>query len=407
MNKDFGNTFAGRWIHTVASNFRKIFILCFLVALVASTWALTRKQYWRSSAMTMVPGAQQSTMGLAGIGGIAGNLLSDQLGGMGAMLGAGTGSYLDLNLVIQILNSRTVKEKVIFEYDLLPAYSVPSMDHAIKKFNKKYSVSLNDEGFIIVSMEAESREQAAAMVNDAISFTNEELASVITSRARRSRLIAEEMLHAAEESLHIAQLNMEAFREETGVLFPEEQGIETITQYAQLETELITAESELAGLASTLSSSSTAYSEIAGRVEYLRNAMLNKASGDSLSYFPGLDSMPSLLMVYENLAIDLETRRVIYLMIRQELEALKLEEVRESPTLEIIVPAVPTALRSYPKRSVMVISYTFIAFLLSLLWMAVLTYTRQIMENQSTGPFLNSILSILKRQLFLKAGKSK
>ncbi|MBD3278477.1 MAG: hypothetical protein GF388_09270 [Candidatus Aegiribacteria sp.] len=402
MNKDFESTFAGRWIRNLAANLRKIIIFCFVVALAASAWALTRKQMWVSHAVVVVPGAQQSSLGLSGIGGFAGDILSDQLGGMGSILGMGESSALDMNMVIQVMTSRNVKERLIFDYDLLNDLNVPTMDHAIMKFSKRFSVSLTDEGFIVVSIKAESREEAAAMVNHMIAIANDELSTIITSRARRSRLAAEEMLRIAEDSLMIAQTKMEHFREETGVLFPEEQGIQTTALYASLETELIQAEAELAGIGNTLSSSSAAYSEIASRVQYLRESMREKAAGDSLSFFPGLDSMPSVLMEYENLAIELETRRVIYLMLRQELESLKLEEVKDSPTIEVLVPAVPTALRSYPKRGVMVIKYTFVALLLVLLWMAVLTYAKQVLQDESTGPYWKSVYAKAMEQLFIR-----
>ena len=87
-------------------------------------------------------------------------------------------------------------------------------------------------------------------------------------------------------------------------------------------------------------------------------------------------------------------------MLRQELESLKLEEAKDSPTLEILVPAVPSALRSYPKRGKIVIRYTALAFFLSLLWIAVITYTKQLLDDSSTGPFWKNILKISRSQLF-------
>ncbi len=406
MEKNIEKSFAGKWIRCIALNLRRIAILCFIVAIASSVWALTRKQYWTASAITVVPGGQESSLGLAGIGGLAGDLLSDQLGGIGNMMSMGS-SALDMNLVFQVLSSRTVHERVIFKYDLLADMKVATMDDALNKFGERVSVFLTPEGFFVVSMEADSREKAAAVVNDIIEFSNQELSTIITSRARRSRLLAEESLEAAEESLFISQNRMEQFRAETGLLFPEEQGIQSIDMLGTLETELLLAEAELAGVSGTMSSSGTAYLEIARRVAFLRNSMMDKAAGDSLSFFPGLDNMPSMLKEYENIAIDLETRRVIYLMLRQELESLKLEEAKESPTIEILVPAVPSALRSYPKRGKMVVQYTAIVFFLSLLWMAVITYAKQLLDDEATGPFWRNVIRTAGSQLFLVRKREK
>ena len=401
MKKSIENSFAGNWIRSVVSNIRRIAVLCFVVALISSVWALTRKQLWTASAVAVVPGGQQSAAGLAGIGGLAGDLLSDQLAGTGSIMSMGSGAALDMNLVYQVLTSRTVFERVIFKHNLLPDFKAPTMDDALLKFGKSASVFLTPEGFFVVSMETDSRDNAAALVNDLIEFANQELSTIVTSRARRSRLVAEELLVASEESLLIAQNKIEQFREETGLLFPERQGIQSMELLGSLETQLLFAEAELAGVSGTMSSSSAAYSEIARRVESLRSSMMDRAAGDSLSYLPGLDSMPSMLKEYENLSINLETRRAIYLMLRQELESLKLEEAKDSPTIEVLVPAVPTALRSYPQRGKMVIRYTIIAFFLSLFWMAVITYAKQLLDDESTGPFWRNIVKTAGSELFL------
>lgn len=404
MAGDFRDTFAGRWIGTVARNLRKIALLCFVVAAATSVYSLTRTQKWTAYSVATVPGGQQSSFGLGALGGMAGDLLGDRMPSLSGMMNLGASEVLDLNLVFQVLTSRSVFERIIFKYDMLAELNVPSMDMAIEKFNQYASVILTPEGFFVISMEADSREKSAAIVNDLIEFANQDLSTIITSRARRSRIAAEEMVGAAGESLSISQRNMEEFRMETGLLFPQEQGISMVQLMASIETELVLAEAQLAGVSGTMSASSPAYIEVARMVEYLRGNMRGRTTGDSLGFFPAMDSMPEMLREYENLAIDLETRRAIYLMLRQELEALKLDEAKDSPTLEVIVPAVPSALRSYPRRGRMVINYTAVALVLALLWMAVMTYARQLLDNEETGPFWREVLGTAGRQLFLRRG---
>ena len=397
MQNNIGNTFAGNWIRSISCNLRRIMVLCIIVAVASAAWALTRDKRWSASAIAMVPGESGSFSQLAGLGAIAG-----ELGGLGSALSAGTSGGMDINLVQQILSSRIVIERIMLKYDFFDYFKSPNMDLALNKMRKWIAIELTPEGLIVVSAEGRSREEAAAMVNDIIAFANDELSVIITSRARRSRILAEESVETAEESLLVAQNRMEQFREETGLIFPEEQGSQTIELLGVLETELLLAEAELSGLSGTMSYSSQAYSEIAREVAFLRNTLNTRmTSGDSLSLFPGIDSIPSMLKEYENISINLETRRIIYLMLRQELESLRLEEVKESPTLEVLVPAVPMALRSYPKRSMIVMTNTFIAFILSLLWLTVVTYAKQLLEGETTGSFWRSVLKTAGKQLFV------
>ncbi|GEM_PF-419387 len=406
-----GAKFSGRWILLTAMNIRRIAILCFLVALLTAVYALTRTQRWEAAAVTMVPGGQGSIMSQLGdLGDIAGSMLPGSmasLAGMGSM-SAGTPAGMDITVVNQVLSSRTVLERVLLKYNLLEQFNSPTMDLAIEKLGTRISVTLSPEGFLIVAAQAESREDAAAMVNDMILFANDELSTIITTRARRARILAQQSVTAAEDSLDAAQVRLEEFRSETGFLFPEIQGAQAMDVLSTLETELVLAEAQLAGVSGTMSPSSPAYTEIAQQVSYLRGSIEERmSSGDSLSVFPGMEGIPSILREYERIAIDVETRRVIYLMLRQELESLKLQEAQESPTLEVLIPATPSGLRAYPKRGMMVVTNTLAALILALLWLAVVAYSRDLLTREETGAFWKNVVSISRRQLFLGGKKDQ
>lgn len=409
MQNNFKNTFAGRWISAIVHNLRRIAVLCFIIAVATAVWALTRQQRWEATAIAIVPGGQANAFSqLAGLGDLTGSLLPGGLGSLGSAMSMGTSGEMDINLVQQILSSRIVMERILLKYDLLELFNSPSMDLALDRLGKRTSITLTPEGMFAVAAQGRTREEAAAMVNDIIAFANEELSTIISSRARRSRILAEESVKAAEESLLVAQNRMEQFREETGFIFPEEQGVQAIQVLGNLETQLLLAEAELSGVSATVSFSNPAYTEIARTVAYMQNAINDRmTSGGNLSLFPGIDSIPSMLKEYENISINLETRRVLYLMLRQELETLRLEEARESPSVEVLIPAVATALRAYPKRGSMVITNTIIAFILSLLWMAVVTYAKQLLEGESTGPFLRNLLKTAGKQFYLIRRKKR
>jgi len=397
------STFAGRWLMLIVSNLRRLALFCFVVALLSSAWALTRTQRWEAAAVTMVPGAQASMMAqMGGLGELAGGLLSGSqsaLSGLGAM-GLGTSGGMDITVVQQVLGSRRVMERLILKYDLISRFHSPSMDMAMQQLGKRVGVELSTEGFLIVVAQGESREEAVAMVNDIVDFANEELSTIVTSRARRSRIEAEESVRLASDSLDAALLRQEAFRIESGLILPENQGARMVDVLGTLETELATVESRLAGVSGTLSSSSQLLRELSNTVEYLRGTIqLRMTTGDSLSVFPGMAALPGLLREYESIATDVEVKRVIYLMLRQELESLRLREVEDSPTLEVLIPATPSALRAYPKRGKLVVRNTFAGLLVALLWMAVLAYGRKLMESEETGPFWKSIMSVSRRQL--------
>ncbi len=396
-DKVLSEKFTGIVIRQIVLNARRIVVLCFIVGVLSSVWAITRTPRWSAWAAAIVPGSTassiSSSMGALGLG--------DAMGGL-AGLGSGMmpqPAGIDITLATQILGSRRVQERIILKYDLINRYKALNMERATKKFGQRFSVSLSPEGIIFITAEGGTRTEAAAMVNDIVIFANEELSTLVTSRSRRSRIQTEQTLTIAFDSLKASRDAMERFRTRTGLIFPEQQAVSMMDVMSSIEGEMVSTGAILSGLSGNLSARSAIYAQASAQYQYLENALrVRSTTGDSLSIFPVMDSMPVYLREYEALVVDLETRNAVYLLLRQELENLRIEESRESPTIEIIVPPTPEFLRSYPKRSVMVLTHVFIAFILSIVWLVFLTWFRSVLDSSESGPFVRSIQADLKNQ---------
>ncbi|MCD4706333.1 MAG: hypothetical protein K8S62_01190 [Candidatus Sabulitectum sp.] len=396
-DKALSEKFTGKVVRQVAMNARRIIVLCFIVAVLSSAWALTRASRWSAWSAAIVPGSTSSSISAS-----AGALgLGDAMGGL-AGLGAGMlpePAGIDVTLATQILGSRRIQERVILKYDLISRYKAVSMERAVKKFGERFSVSLSPEGIIFVTAEGSSRTEAAAMVNDIILFANEELSTLITSRSRRSRIHTEYALALAYDSLEASRNAMEEFRARSGLIFPEQQASSMMDVMAAIESEMVSAGAVLSGLSGNLSPRSAIYAQASAQYRYLENALrVRSTEGDSLSIFPVMDSMPGFLREYEVLVVNIETRSAVYLFLRQELESLRIEESKESPTIEIIVPPTPEFLRAYPKRAVMVLTHVFIAFSLCIIWIAFLTWFRSVLDSPESGPFVKGVLADVRNQ---------
>jgi capsule polysaccharide export protein KpsE/RkpR len=399
--KDLRDGFLGQTVLRAVRNLRRIIALCLVVALATAAYVMLVEKRWEATAVAMVPGT--GTTGLPILSGLLGAGTGNSgLGGLASQLVgmSGTSAETDLMVVQQVLTSRTVMERLILEYDLVRRYRTISMEKTLTKLNSRVSVSLTPEGFFVVAAQGSSREEAAAMAMDLIDYANDELSRLVTSRARRGRIEAEKALEEAADSLESAQARMEVFREGSGLNFPEEQGAAAVTVFESIETELVLAEADLAGYAGGVSSRNEAYLQVARRISYLKEALQSRlTTGDSLSVFPGMALFPGYIREYDRLYMELETRRAVYLLVRQELETLRLDEVKESPTLEVVVPPAPEHLRAYPRRARTVILYTGLAFMLALLWMGVITYVDRLMADGTRGPFWRDVLGGIRSQL--------
>ncbi len=392
---------AGEALLLIARSVRKLAVFCFMVAVCTAVYTLVVKPRFEATAIASVPGASSSG-GLSALTGLIPGALGGSLGDLASSLPMeiGTPSGTDITVVEAVLSSRQVMERIVISYDLMRRWHCRSMDDTLKKLSKRVSATLTTDGLFVVTASGETREEAASMASDIITFADEELAVMVTSRARRARMEAEHLLAAARDSLEAAQGRLEAFRAATGLILPEEQGAAMIQALGQVEAELLLARSELSGAAATLSPGSPAARELAARVGSLESDLaLRLGAGDSLSVFPAMDSLPAGMRRYGNLYLDVEMKTTLVLMLTQQLETLRIEEARESPTLEIVQPPVAPKQRVFPKRTLMVLEFTAIAFILGCLWLTVVAYLRRLSRDPAKAEFWRQFSGAVLEQI--------
>jgi len=377
----FSDTFVAGVIRSVAVNIRKILAVCLLTALATSAYTLLVKKQWASWSLLMVPGEQTSSFGL---GSLMGMDLSGFGGGMLEDLLPAQGGGADITIVQQVLTSRPVLEQLVLKYDLVSRLNGSNMERTLEKFTKRVSVTLTPENLLLVSVKAASRTESAAMVQDLIDLSNRQLSLMVTSRARRARIETERSLSVAYDSLLSANARLEAFRSSTGFLVPE-QGVAMVSVLSDMQQELVLAGSELSSISSGVSARSSSWARASARYEYLHEAVSGQITGEGtgLMAFPPLDSLPSMMRRYEELFLEVETRRMVYLLLRQELENLRIEEARESPTIEVLIPPTPAHERVFPRRTTKVLLVTALAFVFSVGWIITLEWFRSVMKGGS------------------------
>ncbi len=79
----------------------------------------------------------------------------------------------------------------------------------------------------------------------------------------------------------------------------------------------------------------------------------------------GYEESPELFMVFSKLFRESEAKKEVYLMLQQQLELARIDEVKKSPILHILDKAVPPSRKSSPVRSYFMISFLVLGLTLS------------------------------------------
>ena len=109
-------------------------------------------------------------------------------------------------------------------------------------------------------------------------------------------------------------------------------------------------------------------------------ATLDKNADNSLqndnNIFPKFSEIPDLSIKLIRLQREVEIQSALYLFLSEKYEASKIQEARDTPTIQILDDANLPIKRYQPKRALMVIGYSLIAFVLSFIYIMFVKFNK-------------------------------
>jgi len=273
----------------------------------------------------------------------------------------GTGARPE-TIFIDMMKSRYIGERLIDEFDLYEVYDVDLIEDALYELHSHTTPTLQENGLITVSFEARDPQMAADVANRYISLLDDFNQQLNTTRASRTREFIEEQLSKRELMLAEAEWKLKVFQESNKTLEIGEQLKAALTIVSDLTAAAIALETELRILENYAASTSEEY--LQKKLEYeqvLEQLKKLKISTDQeeedllRSYIPTLEDIPELALQMLRLRRNVEIENTVYIMLVKELEKTRIEEARDTPTVQMMDEASVPNLRSRPRRKVLVI----------------------------------------------------
>jgi uncharacterized protein involved in exopolysaccharide biosynthesis len=336
------------------------------------------------SVARLMPPDNQSGSGLA----MAAAALSGGAAGLGGVAGDLLGLKSTSDLLVGILNSRTVEDTLIQRFDLRKVYGARRMEDARKVLAAQTEVSVDRKSQIItISVTDKNPQKAAAMAQVYVEELNHTLAEVSTSSARRERIFLEGRLQAVNQDLETAEKEFSQFASKNTAIDIKEQGRAMVEAAATLQGQLIGARSELEGLRQFYADSNIRVRSMQARVGELQNQLSKvggkdestfpekAAPGDSL--YPSIRKLPMLGVPYADLYRKTKVQEAVFETLTQEYELAKVQEAKEIPTVKVLdSPNVPER-KSSPHRALITLMGTALAFSCGVTWV----FGRKMWEN--------------------------
>ena len=331
-----------------------------------------------------MPPDQQSGSGLAMLAALAGRGGSSSAsGGVASALGGGLGNVagdlLGLKssgaLFVDMLDGSTIQDELIKKFDLRKEYHDRYWEDARKDLAKHTDVKEDRKsGVITIAVTDHDPRRAQAMTQAYVDALNGVVAQVSTSSARRERIFIEDRLRTVKQNLDAALQSFSDYASQNGTFDIPSQSKAMVESEAELQGQLIAAESELEGLKQIYTGNNIRVRSLEARVAALRKQVENlsgnkadPASDESQipGDFPSIRKLPLLGVRWANLYRDMKVQETVYELLTQEYEFAKIQEAKEIPSVNVLDPPLLPEEKSFPPRMVIIVAGAALSFVLA------------------------------------------
>jgi len=388
-----------RWI--IARNFGMTVVLIILISFI-----LPRKYV---AVTTLMPPQEQEKLSMTSV------LSEVSVPGLTLPNNASTAEIL-----LEILKSRSVGEKVLQQHfvckkDTLPLYrclKFSSVEMGLLRMRKIALFMLSKQGIITIAVELGNRQLAADVANayaEALDQVNQEKS---VSRAKNSRIYIESQLRETQAKLAEASRRLADFQQQNKAVSLEEQTKSAIQQAGEVKGQIIAKEVQLGVMAQTMKAENPVVIRAQRELEELKReySALQFGSGknekpdDGEFYLPFSD-VPSIGLQLAELMREAKVQETVWQLLNQQYYQAKIQEARDTPTVQVLDVATPPIIPSSPKRKVLVAVFGLLSIVLSIFWIFVQRYYAGLADRPEEKQRVDSILNEFRRDYQLLRSK--
>ena len=282
-------------------------------------------------------------------------------------------------LMIGVLNSRTITDSIIQRFGLQELYSTTYPEDTRKELADYTDFEEDSKsGIITITVEDKSPERAAAIAQAYPDELNRVLSQVNASSAHRERLFVEQRLSEVKVDLDNSAKEFSQFASQNATFDITEQSKAMVGAAADLQAQIITAQSMLRGFQQIYTDSNPRIRQLQAQVAELE-AQLQKMGGKNLSaadssglskddLYPSIRQLPLLGVRYLDLYRRSKIDEAVYELLSKELELAKLQETRNMPTVQVLDLAVVPEKKASPHRLPLVVGATSMCLFCGMVW---------------------------------------
>ena len=352
----------------------------FSITLVALIISLIWPETFKSSSTVLPPKEQQLIDGM--VGGVLGDMVQP----------SAQTNKLDNEALLTLIRSRSVREKIIEEFDLQEEYGIEIHEALLDRVADNTNIEEIREGGFgfnpVIAIELSYTDRDPELAKDILDFylaTVDSIARTINQENIQERLdIIERRFDRNQEELTEAEDEFSEFQETYGVMQVHTQVEAMIEQLGDIRASLVETKMQADVLSQRVGPENTQLMNLRRQQQELQNeydSMIQK-SEDRMNpddvFHPFLN-MPELSLQYGRLQREVEVQNAIYEMIYPQFQQQLMLMEDESRNLQVMdEPNMPTYKES-PQRAFIVIGGLLFALFVSF----IVIYIKEILNEDN------------------------
>lgn len=353
------------YLNVVVKHRKMILWTCITTVITAVIISLLLPKIYRATA-TIMPPKEKSP-------------ISDMVTGMGglaALAGGALGIESGADLYVGILQSRTVTDAIIDRFSLIEVYNQEHKEKARKKLKSNVSIGNSKEDIVSITVDDKDPKRVAAMANAYVEELDRLNKRFGITEAGRKRIFLEKRLKEAIANLSRAEENLKEFQKEQRIVVLDEQARVVVEAAGTIQGEIAATEAELGILMEYSTDESLEVINLKSKIRELKKQLAKiekgKVSSKTNPSEKGTDlykpftEMPDVGLKLFRLKREVKIQEMIFELLTQQHEMAKIEEAKDSTTIQILDEAVVPQEKTKPRRSLIVALSGAVALMVSI-----------------------------------------
>jgi tyrosine-protein kinase Etk/Wzc len=366
---------------------RSLLAKCFVVGTVVGiVIALSLPKLYVASA-AIVPQQQPS---------LSSSMLS-QLGPLASLVGK-DGTKTPTDTLIAMIESRTIADAIIDQYDLMRVYGKKRKTDVRTKLWENVSVNAGKDGVIRIKVTDRDPNRSAAIANRYIVELRKMALALVVSEASQRRQFFESELLKAKDDLAGAEMDMRNTQESTGLIKLDDQAKAIIEATARIRGEIAFRQVQLNELrtSGTETNPDVIRSESALKTLQKQLAELETATthrkGDIMV---SSGRVPEVGLEYVRKLREVKYREALFEFFAKEFENAKIDEAKNPLTVQVMDSAIPPEKKSSPNTALIIIVSSCLGLAVGGFWLLMVAWSK---NNPSEQYKLRRVRYLLRWQ---------